>query len=209
LETEGIVYPAISGHPDIFFCQTPDKLVVSPSLPEKYKEILAHEGVDFVTGNLASSIQHPGSIHYNAAINDHYLVHRLEFTDAVILENCHYLKKINVNQGYTRCNLAWLKDDHFVTSDPGIYKTLREHGLSGIFVEPDGILLPGFPNGFIGGCIGVYGNTVFFTGSLSHFPEGERLRNYFISLHYEIIELYDGPLIDGGGILFLDTSGDF
>jgi hypothetical protein len=36
LATEGITYPAISGHPDIFFCQVPGKLIVAPNLPEKY-----------------------------------------------------------------------------------------------------------------------------------------------------------------------------
>jgi hypothetical protein len=201
LETGGIVYEAISGHPDIFFCQTPNKLVISPNLPESLKEILTHAGIDFIAGNHPSGILHPASVHYNAAINDHYLVHRLEYTDTVILENCHYLKKINVSQGYTRCNMAWLKEDHYVTSDEGIYKTLGEHGLKGIFVSPQGILLPGFQNGFIGGCIGVWGNRIFFTGSLSRFPEGEKLRRFMVSLDYEIIELYDGPLVDGGSIL--------
>jgi hypothetical protein len=36
LRTEGITYPAISGHPDIFFCQSADKLIVAPNLPEEY-----------------------------------------------------------------------------------------------------------------------------------------------------------------------------
>ncbi len=35
LETEGIVYPAISGHPDIFFCKTPQMLVISPKSSRK------------------------------------------------------------------------------------------------------------------------------------------------------------------------------
>jgi hypothetical protein len=206
LETDGIVYPAISGHPDIFFCQTPDKLVVSPSLPVKYLKILSATGVGYVFGKQASGIRHPASVYYNAAINDHYLVHRLEYTDPVILENCHYLKKINISQGYTRCNMAWLKEDHYVTSDEGIHKTLGEHGLTGISVSPQGILLPGFQIGFIGGCIGVMGNRIFFTGSLCHFPEGEKLRSYMVSLDYEIIELYDGPLIDGGSILTVNNE---
>ena len=205
-ETNGIVYPAISGHPDIFFCKTPDTLIVSPNLPVKYLEILSTAGVGFVIGNQASGIRHPASVHYNAAVNNHYLVHRIEYTDPVILENCHYLKKINVSQGYTRCNMAWLKDDHYVTSDIGIHRTLQEKGLDGLFVSPEGILLPGFPYGFIGGTIGVYESIIFFTGSLSHFPEGEKLRNYLVSLDYEITELYDGPLVDGGGILLMKNE---
>ena len=63
LETAGIVHPAISGHPDIFFCKTPQSLVVSPSLPEKFLHQLEEQKVQFIPGNLASGIRHPFSIH--------------------------------------------------------------------------------------------------------------------------------------------------
>jgi hypothetical protein len=42
---------------------------------------------------------------------------------------------------------------------------------------------------------------VFFIGNLSHFPEGEKVRQFLSS--YEIIELYDGPLVDGGSLIFI------
>jgi hypothetical protein len=218
LETEGIVYPAISGHPDIFFCKTPQTLIVSPGLPEKYIQSLKDNQVQFIPGNQASlpvrqagSIKHPclsgrqaASVYYNAAVNDRYLVHRLEFTDPVILQNCHTLKKIPVNQAYTRCNLLLLKDDHYITSDAGIHKNLQRSGLDGIFVSPAGIILPGFPNGFIGGAMGLLGDMVFIIGNLAHFAEGAAIKKFLEELEYTIVELYDGPLFDGGGILFLD-----
>jgi hypothetical protein len=217
LETEGIVYPAISGHPDIFFCKTPQSLIVSPSLPEKYIKSLRDNQVQFIPGHPASSIpacpagrQHPclsgrqaASVYYNASVNDRYLVHRLEFTDPVILQNCHTLKKIPVKQAYTRCNLLLLKDDHYITSDAGIHKNLQRSGLDGIFVSPAGIILPGFPNGFIGGAMGLFDETVFITGSLAHFDEGAAIKKFLEELEYTIVELYEGPLFDGGGILFL------
>ncbi len=203
LETEGIVYPAISGHPDIFFCKTPQTLIVSPSLPEKYLKIIEDEHVQFILGNQASSIKHPASVYYNAAVSDHYLVHRLEYTDPVILQNCHTLKKIPVKQAYTRCNLLLLKNDHYITSDPGIHKNLHRSGLDGIFVSPAGIILPGFPNGFIGGAMGLVDDTIFVTGSIKYFYEGSVVRKFLEDLDYRIVELYSGPLFDGGGILFL------
>ncbi|MGA2822626.1 MAG: DUF6873 family GME fold protein [Bacteroidales bacterium] len=203
LETEGIVYPAISGHPDIFFCKTPQVLIVSPSLPNNYLQKINEQRLQYVLGNKASSIQHPASVHYNAAVNDHYLVHRLEYTDPVILQNCHTLKKIPVKQSYTRCNLMLLKDDHYITSDRGIHKNLQRSGLEGIFVSPEGILLPGFPNGFIGGVMGLLNDSVFVIGSLSHFSEGAVVKKFLEELNYRIVELYKGPLFDGGGILFL------
>jgi hypothetical protein len=203
LETEGIVYPAISGHPDIFLCKTPQTLIVSPSLPGYYLQKIKEQKLEYIPGNQASSIQHPGSVHYNAATNNNYLVHRLEFTDPVILQNCHTLKKIPVKQAYTRCNLLLLKNDHFITSDPGISKNLHRSGLNGIFVSPAGIILPGFPNGFIGGAMGLENDSVFVIGSLLFYSEGLTVRNFLENLNYRIVELYPGPLVDGGGILFL------
>jgi hypothetical protein len=203
LETAGIVYPAISGHPDIFFCQTPRGLVVSPSLPEKTLQIIRQQKLQFVTGNLTSHTAYPASVHYNAAISHHHLVHRLEFTDPVILQNCHALKKIPVKQAYTRCNLLLLKDDRYITSDQGIHKNLQRSGLEGIFVSPAGIILPGFPNGFIGGAMGLLNDTIFVIGKLEYFPEGSSVRRFLEDLSYTIIELYQGPLMDGGGIVIL------
>jgi len=208
LETEGIVYPAISGHPDIFFCQTPQTLVVSPSLPENILQKIEEQKIQFVKGNQASlsvgqaGRQYPASVRYNAAVSNKYIVHRLEYTDPVILQNCHTLKKIPVKQAYTRCNLLLLKDDHFISSDRGIHKNLLRYGLEGIFVSPEGILLPGFPNGFIGGTMGMINDTIFVIGSLANFAEGEVVKNFLEELNYSITELYDGPLFDGGGILF-------
>ena len=203
LETEGIVYPAISGHPDIFFCKTPQVLVISPSLPDKYLHKIQEQKLQFILGNQASSIQHPESARYNVAINDRYLVHRLEYTDPVILQNCYTLKKIPVKQAYTRCNLLLLRDDHYITSDRGILKNLQRSGLEGKFVSPEGILLPGFPNGFIGGAMGLLNDTIFIIGSLAYFPEGGAVRKFLEDHEYRIVELYQGPLVDGGGILFL------
>jgi hypothetical protein len=203
LETEGIVYPAISGHPDIFLCKTPQALIVSPSLPEIFLHKLQEQQLQFIPGNHTSHIPHPGSVHYNAAVSDRYLVHRLEFTDPVILQNCHTLKKIPVKQAYTRCNLLLLKDDHYLTSDRGIHKNLQRSGLEGIFVSPTGIILPGFPNGFLGGAMGLVNDSIFVIGSLVFYPEGSTVRKFLENLNYRIVELYQGLLFDGGGILFL------
>jgi hypothetical protein len=52
LETEGLVYPAISGHPDIFFCQTPQTLVIAPNLPHPCKEILIKNQISFSESKL-------------------------------------------------------------------------------------------------------------------------------------------------------------
>ncbi len=201
LETEGIVPPFISGFPCMFFCPLPDKLVVSPELPEKYVQLLKEHRVKFIQPE--TSDQKPETGSYNAIATGEYLIHHLPLTDPAILQNCHYLKKIPVKQGFTRSHLIPLRDHHFITSDKGIETALRERGLDVLLVSENEILLPGHLNGGIGGAAGISGDAVFLTGSLSFHPEGEKIRNYLEILHYRILELDRAPLMDYGGILFV------
>ena len=205
-ETEGIVHPTFSGHPDIFFCKTPGILIVSPSLSTFYLEYLSNRKIPYKKGIHPSGIRHPASVYYTAAVSDEVLVHHLGYTDPGILENCHWLKKINVKQGYTSCSLLLLKEGHYITSDHGIHKSLEQKGLNGIFVAPDDILLPGIKNGQIGGAIGIYKESVFITGNLNNFREGDRIRRFLQKLNYNLVELYNGPLMDRGGILFIESQ---
>ena len=207
LKTEGITYPAISGHPDIFFCQAGEKLIVAPNLPEEYFELLKEHSVDYILGEFPVGPEYPASARYNAVATDKHLIHNFRHTDFMITRTLEDLHPVHVDQGYCRCNLLALKEGHFITSDQGIYKVLTglHPGLhlDGVPVSPDGIQLEGFPHGFFGGCCGIWKDKVFINGSLDHFPEGEKVRMYLKDLGYEVVELYDGPLTDAGSILFV------
>ena len=203
LSTENITYAAISGHPDVFCCPVGETLVVSSALPSEYNEIFNTHNIEWVFGEKPNGFNYPDSACYNAIVTDHLLIHNLTITDPKILELAGTRKQIHVNQGYTRCNLLPLPGEKFITSDKGIYTVLTQEGFEVLYVNPNGILLDGFPNGFIGGVCGVFENTVFIAGSLSLYNEGQKIRD-FLSLHsLNIIELYDGPLFDGGSIIFI------
>jgi hypothetical protein len=203
LRTEEITYTSISGHPDVFCCPVGDTLVISPALPSIYTEILNVNKVKWVYGSKTNGFTYPDSAIYNAVVTDNLLIHNLKITDSKILQLAGARKQIHVNQGYTRCNLLPLPGEKFITSDKGIYTVLTQEGFEVLYVNPDGILLEGFPNGFIGGVCGVKENAIFFTGSLSEYKEGQKIRD-FLSLHsLTPIELYDGPLIDGGSIFLI------
>ncbi len=202
-ETSGITYSAISGHPDIFFCQTNETLVVAPNTPADVKVQLTKHGIHFLEGRNHVGKAYPFTAQYNAMITEKFLIHNSKYTDPVILSNCGHLEVIEVNQAYTRCNLLSLGNDKFIASDKGIEKTLQKKGSEVLYVDPKGILLPGFKHGFLGGTCGIYKDKVFIIGSLDHFPEGKKVRKFLSG--YEIIELYEGPLFDGGSILFIGS----
>ena len=207
LETEGIAYKAISGHSDIFFCIVGPKLVVAPNLPEKLIGELKKRSIDFVEGEKPVGAKYPETAFYNAAVTENFLIHNLKYTDHAILKAAENLKQINVNQAYTRCNLLPLPGDKFITSDRGIEKTLMNEGLEILYVSPGDILLPGFEHGFFGGACGVFENKLLILGSLKHFKDGEKTRRFLKKAKMEVVELYDGLLFDGGGLLDLLGRG--
>jgi hypothetical protein len=202
LETYGITENSISGHPDIFFCKTPNNLIIAPNLPHQYKEILHGKNISFIEGILPVEKTYPNAARYNAVITDHNFIHRTDITDSAIANACKELVPINIKQGFSRCSLLPLKDNHFITSDEGIYKTLSQQEMNVLLVSSQGIILQDHLNGFFGGACGVIGNKLFVLGNFKYYKDGEKVKSFIQSLNYEIIELYDGPLFDSGSILF-------
>jgi len=207
IETSGITYDAISGHPDIFFHQIGNKLVVAPNTPTAYINILEENNVDLIFGEQPVGEKYPASSAYNAVSTAGLLIHNFRNTDSVITRLGEDLDLIHVDQGYSRCNILPLKDDHFIISDDKVKRVFDRFNKESIYVDPEGILLEGFKHGFFGGCCGIHDQKVFIIGSLKHLPDGDTVRDYLSSLQYEIIELYAGQLFDGGSILFIESHG--
>ena len=132
LKTDGITYEAISGHPDIFFCQSPGKLFVALNLPQHYFDQLNQHNIDYIKGELPVGPEYPSSARYNAVATSTYLIHNFRHTDFIITRTLDDLQPVHVDQGYCRCNLLPLKDDHFITSDEGIFKVLKGWSPSGL-----------------------------------------------------------------------------
>jgi hypothetical protein len=201
MESKGIVYDAISSHPDIFCCPVGDKVVVAPNIPEDIEESLTKSGINLVVGEKYLGKTYPGTAAYNAVVSENYFIGNLNFIDEKIKGLLGDRVQIHVKQAYTRCNLLPLTDDRFITSDKGIMKAVRAKGPDISYVDPDGILLNGFKNGFFGGCCGLYEDKLFIHGSLDLFPEGGKVKAFLKG--FEIIELDSGPLRDVGSIMFL------
>ncbi len=206
LETSGITYDAISGHPDIFFCPVPGGVVVAPGIPEQILDQLKSFGVNIIPGSERPGSAYPKSAIFNALVTDQYLIHNQSVTDSSIVEACSELHPIHVKQAYTRCSLIAI-NKLFVTSDAGIHKKLVEEGLNVELIGAETVKLKGFPHGFIGGACGVWKDRFFVCGNLNFLPEGEKLRGLVVKAGYRITELYNGPLIDGGGIIALNSDG--
>ncbi|HSV77221.1 MAG TPA: hypothetical protein VLH37_09355, partial [Bacteroidales bacterium] len=73
--TQGIVYDAISGHPDIFLCQTPTSLVAGPNTPETILLVLRKAEINLVMGEEPVGRVYPASARYNAFVGEDCLIH--------------------------------------------------------------------------------------------------------------------------------------
>jgi hypothetical protein len=203
LKSDNIVYESISGHPDIFITQIDELVVMAPNAPIALKEALKKNRIPFLKGKAKLSKRFPDTVYYNAVCTADFLIHKEGHTDACILHETTKKKYINVSQAYTRCNLMKLPDDSFITSDKGIEKSLKAQGIEVYYLYSDDVELSGQDHGFIGGTMGVLENKLYIIGSLSYYQQATALKDICSSKGLEIVELYDGPLIDGGGIFFL------
>jgi hypothetical protein len=203
--TTGLTYDPISGHPDIFFTKVGNRLIVAPNLPKKYKQLLNSKNIDFTEGVLPVGRKYPESSRYNVVAVKNFLFHNFRYTDSSITDAAGDRNLVHINQGYARCGLIPLDDKHFITSDKGIAKVL-DHlpGIKTLLVNPEDILLEGHRHGFIGGTAGVDGKRLILAGSLDHFNDGKKIREFIKPLGTEIIELYNGPLFDGGSIFVIN-----
>ena len=194
LEPSDKAYPSISSHPDIFFFCKDER----------------HCNLVICAPNDSVGHKYPDTCRFNAVGVGNLLIHNLKYTDEKIKELYGKIStksvQLNVNQGYTRCNLLALDEQSFITSDFGIKKVLEEHGCNVFYVDPHQIALPGHDHGFFPGCCGLVDDCVVVCGSLKHLKECKELKKFIRRNNMKIIELYDGELIDVGSIFFIQNQ---
>jgi hypothetical protein len=205
LHSDGVVYDSISGHPDIFMFQKDNLLIIAPNAPKDLIEVLKKHRIPFLRGKEKLGKSFPETVCYNAVSIGRYLIHRPNYTSKCILRQTTDKEFLAVPQAYTRCNLLPLSDGSFITSDKGIETSLKKHAQEVYYFDSKDILLNGQDHGFLGGAMGLFNSEVFIIGSLDHYSEGEYLKELLNGKSFKFHELYNGPLIDGGGIFFLEA----
>ena len=196
-----ITYNSISSHPDIFFFQKDDALIYAPNAPKRIIKELKKRNIKLIEGKKEVGKKYPETVPYNAIGIGNLLIHNLKHTDETILSS--YENHINVNQGYTRCNLLALNENAFITSDVAVGTRLATSvHYSVLYIDPKQIKLEGQKNGFFPGCCGVWKNNLIVCGSTKNLKEKAELDKFLKENNFNLIELYDGELIDVGSVFF-------
>ena len=202
-QTNGITGNSISGHPDIFIYQDSNQLVVAPNAPVKLFEFLDNHGITYHKGERDVRHKPDNSVQYNCLSTSDLLFHKSGYTDPVILQINNNKEFIHLPQAYTRCSLVHLCGDNYITSDRGIEKVLLKKGLFCFYFDPKEITIRDHKNGFIGGTIGIWGKRIFFNGNIELHDDGQLLKGHLIQLGFEIVNLSNEYLYDGGCIFFV------
>ena len=199
--SQDITYGAISCHPDIFLFQGSEHLIIAPNTPHDCLSFISSRNIPFVFGTSIIGKELTNSTNYNCIETEKHFFHKQGFTDNLILKS---ISKpfIALPQAYTRCSMIAISESAFITSDRGIEKVLKHQGFDVLYINPSCIVLPPYKNGFIGGCMGLWNNTLFIIGSLQTIENTEEVKEFILQRNIGIVELYDGPLFDGGGIFF-------
>ncbi|MBE6346886.1 MAG: radical SAM protein [Lentimicrobiaceae bacterium] len=202
-----VTYNSIASHPDIFFFQKDDALIYAPNAPKRIIKELKKLKIKLIEGKKEVGKKYPETVPYNAVGIGNLLIHNLKHTDETILSS--YENHINVNQGYTRCNLLALNEKAFITSDLAISRQLsavnsqsQSSTVKVLYIDPKQIKLEGQRNGFFPGCCGVWKNNLIVCGSTKNLKEKTELDKFLKDNNFNLIELYDGELIDVGSIFF-------
>ena len=189
-------------HPDILVHPLPNgEIVVDRDNLEYYKKIFPDKNL--IPSQSKLSKKYPRDVALNAFTFKNYFIHNLKYTDEVLLDyykNFGY-ELINIKQGYGKCSCL-VTEDFIITSDPGIYESLRDF-IPIYKIDHGGIRLQNFNYGFIGGATGVLGKKIFFTGDFSHHSSHEEILKIINNYDYEIEILSKDQIEDYGSIFFI------
>ena len=209
IEKNDELYSEISSHVDISCLKINNNLIVNLYQFDIINEKLKNE-INLFKGNSRLEKNYPNDIAYNVAIVGNNAIHNFKYTDKKALE---ILKRekfnlIQVNQGYTNCSIAIIDENSIITTDKGIYNSLKDYDFDILFMEDflDIKLLNGnnysIKTGFIGGAISRIENNIFITGDLNKIDKDNKIRKFIANKGLKIIEFEGIDVIDYGGIIY-------
>ncbi|NLV50904.1 MAG: hypothetical protein GXY20_09475 [Clostridiales bacterium] len=169
-----------------------------------FATLLREAGFNVIISQATQNDHYPSDIGLNACLIKGNLFHMIEYTDKFILQFALSNKIVinNVNQGYTKCSVCVLDENHIITSDKGISNSALRAGIDCLLINPGGIKLTGYDTGFIGGSsFKISKNAVAFTGTLKYLKDEKRILDYISALDMEVIFLTDEPCFDVGSII--------
>lgn len=189
----------VCGHWDLQCFAFDDKTVVTcPEVFCFYKQKLPEYTV--LCGDKNPAASYKNEVLYNAALIGKNLFCNIKYTDPVILSQAQKRKiKINhVKQGYATCSTIKIAENALLTSDPSIYRAAIAAGLDVLLTNNNGVLLPGYPTGFLGGACICLKDKLLFCGDITRHTDYSQICAFAAKYEKTVLSISDFPLSDLG-----------
>ncbi len=156
-------------------------------------------GDDVILTEEAHHEQYPYDILFNCFEYKNTLYGRLQYLSEYIKKYCTERKMsfVDLKQGYAKCSCI-VTPEVCITDDESVARSVE----GCVKIRREGIRLPGYSGGFIGGASFYHNGTVYFFGGLGNHPDGEIIRKTLTQVGIGAVELSKEQLIDLGGAVF-------
>ncbi len=195
----------INAHADILsFYAGNKRLLLASHLKGEYDAVLDGYSIDYVN---SITSPYPNDIKLNATILGELLICKYNATTNKILSsvNSNKIKVLNVNQGYTKCNLCILNDYAVITSDSNLTHLLKKSQIDVLEISQGNIYLSDIHFGFIGGASGkLTEDAMYFSGDLSSHPDYNKIIRFLNKYNIKPIFNKNRQLKDFGGFIMID-----
>lgn len=198
------VRSGIHNHADIGVCPLLDNKFLLSKEQYELSEILRKNGynTEFINENL--DFNYPSDVFLNCVIIGKYIIYNPNTVSDKITE---YIKnndliEIIVKQGYTKCSIAPLTIDTFITDDISIGSRAVEFGMDVLVINKGEIKLKDFNYGFIGGATGkISEDKLVITGNAKKLSDYDKIKNFLYKKDIELISLTNCEIEDIGSII--------
>lgn len=205
--------PRVASHPDMLMMAIGQYVIVPASYAARADvrlilDTLRHRcGVRVISTDRSPGDTYPHDVVCNGLLFGGCLYGKLSALAPEILHlaDDSGIDAVDVAQGYAGCS-ALACGDLLLTADPSIRKAVRDQDGKVLFLPSDGIDLPGYNTGFIGGAGGYADGHAVFFGDVGRHPDGERIVNALAERGIVCHNLGNGPLTDFGGIKFFSKK---
>lgn len=195
----------VSTHADMLLCVIDKSVFCYETYYQEnfdlFKQIES-AGYSIIRVERECSKRYPRDIALNVLVIDKILFCNKRYVASEILnyakENCY--KIIDVKQGYSACSTMIIDKKNVITADNGMRMALEKEKIKVHFISSEGIKLPGYNCGFIGGSGVVAENKAYFFGSIEKHPDYEKIKNVFDDKKIKIIEIIPDDVCDFGGV---------
>lgn len=198
------LYDGIASHADMqIHYLGNNRFICAPEAYLHYKKWLPVE-FDIIKGSAALDSTYPQDIAYNTASFGNFVICNTGSTAIEILSEYQSMSQtiLNVNQGYSKCNICIVNNNSIITSDEGIARTALKENINILKINAGHIKLRNMNYGFIGGATGlIEKNILAVNGSINTHPDGDVIKEFCKKQDVELYELKEGILEDIGSII--------